>query len=959
MTAATMQPTTPAVPPRPPRASDKNAMASMPAVPPRPINKRLDRSVSPNPSRFAPSPLHEGIINKSPNKNRHFGPARPADEIPDPMERPSSVSLPMVGEEGMEYSQFAADQSDKETSGSGSRANSPEQTRLVGQELKLHAPKPSLPAMSAKHQVMAVTRTDSDRAASFGIGRPRSGQGEQPAMGGHHKRPSTTFSVASDSGHQTDEEHGIHEIGQRVPMNPNVGDVQAPSPAPGAQRPHHNRKHSGRGLPPGSYGLHGHGVTPMDKLEKAYYQKHPELVEKEHHVPIHERSEHAMSSADLNRLVRDTASRASLRGEPCYVALIFVAYLLSIGSDAYGTPTDEVAFKASDHYVTRSSSRPASAGPLSPAGTPSFRAEILGPDGEETIHVDDPKHPEYRSYGDEEPAQDDEDHEYNAPILASDEVAKNSSPYVQQPAVHPPPERRGSTFEMDEDIGRSRPSSRPASLYNNHSQDFGSSMLEDVEEYEPLFDEEEEQKRKAEQKRQKAEELRARHHFPSKDIWEDAPSSVHYTATVSSPQLSEDSRRKSEDDSRPMTPAQAFAQHQEQLAEKESRGRDIHQKEKYAPKGVTEEKPTWAGHQSHLQVERPRNNRRFPSRDIWEDVPESQLHVTTITPKEETEKPDVPTRPVKKHSDPLDRPVVPSRPKPKSSSVDDVKAPSPVDRPKPQIPTRPAKKASDPSQDLDAPKSKPAVPSRPVGSKIAAMQAGFMSDLNKRLQIGPREPKKEESPEREAAEEKEKVPLSDARRGRARGPQRRAPAKAAPATTSSATPVPPAAVLSFTTTLTNWSIHPDDDSSMVELGKDNSEAPAAVEPTEPTVADDAVELVDERKASSPETEDKTEHPSPETEGEALEKHEEAQKAGALEEHSELIEDTAAVVAEPKPSEDDAPESQSAEPAKSDEPSKVEETLVHNMAGEGVLEATTEKNDDGEDETVKVEDTVKS
>jgi hypothetical protein len=52
-----------------------------------------------------------------------------------------------------------------------------------------------------------------------------------------------------------------------------------------------------------------------------------------------------------------------------------------------------------------------------------------------------------------------------------------------------------------------------------------------------------------------------------------------------------------------------------------------------------------------------------------------------------------------------------------------------------------------------------------------------MSDLNKKLGLGPQAPKKDE-PEPETAEEK--APLTDARKGRARGPQRRRAAGTSP-----------------------------------------------------------------------------------------------------------------------------------------------------------------------------------
>src|SRR5690606_16439837 len=101
-------------------------------------------------------------------------------------------------------------------------ASSAEQTRTVAHDLKLHAPKPSLPADSAKQRVMAVTRTDSAKAASYGIGRP-SLEGRTASFDGVKKRSSASFSATSDQGLPIDDEAGIPEIGQRVPMNPDLG----------------------------------------------------------------------------------------------------------------------------------------------------------------------------------------------------------------------------------------------------------------------------------------------------------------------------------------------------------------------------------------------------------------------------------------------------------------------------------------------------------------------------------------------------------------------------------------------------------------------------------------------------------------------------------------------------------------------------------------------------------------
>jgi hypothetical protein len=71
-------------------------------------------------------------------------------------------------------------------------------------------------------------------------------------------------------------------------------------------------------------------------------------------------------------------------------------------------------------------------------------------------------------------------------------------------------------------------------------------------------------------------------------------------------------------------------------------------------------------------------------------------------------------------------------------------------------------------------KPKPAIPPRTagVGGKIAALKAGFLSDLDQRLKLGPQAPKKEEKPSEEE-EDREKEVLSDVRKSRARGPKGR------------------------------------------------------------------------------------------------------------------------------------------------------------------------------------------
>jgi len=284
-------------------------------VPPRPSHRKVERSLSP--SRFAPSPLNESPLRaKSPRASR-FG-ANGHGHNGESIDRSKSVELPsVVGQEGMEYASLA-----EEVNSSSEQSTSPAHTRTIGEDVKLHAPKPSLPAVSAKQRVMTVTRTDSDRAASFGIGRPSSNDDSTTALPSNRslkKKASTTSQLSNTESH-IDDEQGIPEIGIQVPMYPNAGDVQAPSPAPTSEASktrHHARKTSSRGnLPPGSYGLHGHGVAPQDKLEKAYYDKHPDLLKKEITSHHHDRpNDFSMSREDLNKIVRETASRGSGLGK--------------------------------------------------------------------------------------------------------------------------------------------------------------------------------------------------------------------------------------------------------------------------------------------------------------------------------------------------------------------------------------------------------------------------------------------------------------------------------------------------------------------------------------------------------------------------------------------------------------------------------------------------------------------
>ena len=545
---------------------------------------------------------------------------------------------------------------------------------------------------------------------------------------------------------------------------------------------------------------------------------------------------------------------------------------------------------------------------------------------DDEIHVDAPAHriSKYTGNGYDPPTEDlgplggNTDAEggwiqetgYGVPILASDEVAKEPGSEYLQPAVSPAQERRGSAHYAGYDsdapsthpsgyrnhsrptsASNSRPSSRPASIHGSLpglsrfvSLDEREEMhtpLEDVDEYEPLFPEDEckgSGLSTMADKKKRHENLKRR--FPSQDIWEDTPNSLQLQATVDTPEPIEE-HEPSALFEHPATEAKR----QGKIDEGEKAGRD-----------QLLAKPNWKPHLRN-EMNKPELKRRFPSQDIWEDSPDSAHLETTVeepqieevrgygAPSDELANTgeqaksseyldtsvdseragaDGPlTEGIKSHQTSIPQeslppensgkslesgsqvtPIVPARPSRRShhqappptltsnlsevsteSSPTDSKQASPSEtrkapivpgRPKPQIPARPQRSIPRDAADLTPlskqtsasstgsggskgevqsltapppPKPKPMIPSRPLGGKIASLKAGFLSDLDKRLQLGPQAPKASEKaaviePERKE-EEEEKAPLVDARKGRAKGPQRRKPA-AATATPSAA-----------------------------------------------------------------------------------------------------------------------------------------------------------------------------
>jgi Altered inheritance of mitochondria protein 21 len=350
--ASTIIMSVPSIPPRPARSQQQQAPSlgdNTPQIPPRPA-RRMDRSASPSRhiDSFAPSPLNDGFgITPMSSHGAFYGTNKNESSstlgVPN---RPPSVNLPSVGNEGDEYANMVEQMSTPPVSAGGLRGQA-ENVGLVGSDVKLHAPKPTLPASTAKAKTAIVTNTDSNSAAAAGIGRPASRDDYNPQSRGLKERSSFTSHNSSTSNVSArpasmqfdDDEQGIPEIGMRVPMYPNAGDVQAPSPSPHQSIPgpgvgfhassgsggrHHGRTPSGREFkgPPGSYGLHGHSSSAVHagRFEKAWYDKHPEALEREEkgeYAPgaTGTRTEWALSSEDLNRAVRETAVRGSGFGE--------------------------------------------------------------------------------------------------------------------------------------------------------------------------------------------------------------------------------------------------------------------------------------------------------------------------------------------------------------------------------------------------------------------------------------------------------------------------------------------------------------------------------------------------------------------------------------------------------------------------------------------------------------------
>lgn len=597
---------------------------------------------------------------------------------------------------------------------------------------------------------------------------------------------------------------------------------------------HHGRTKSGREIftgPPGSYGLHGHGKISQDAFEQKWYEKHPDDLKREKageygpHIQENRKDYH-WASGNLDQLVHTPSGVG------------FGKYNIDAGRrnqrlterkgtsrEAVSTPDEQIGYLASEQYASRytsprpqSSGRPASIksgvhvdSPLRQETDSQNQGQFDGDGG--IIHIDPPAHRRSKVHGGgaEAPTEDlgpqggntqEEggwitERGYGAPILASDEVKKHPDAEWRQPAISPEMERRGDEYTVNEDgtpayITKVRTHSRSSSRDNariqrtvpspSHFNERGGTPLESFKEYEPLFPEDEEDGKKPKTQVEKLKRPSvARHHFPSQDVWEDTPESFHLQTTVETPEVPDEPESVTID-----APAsKAFEKPEEEEARKENITKEDQQS--FLPEHTRRfaaENKLLGKVRGDDGPQRP-GVQRFPSQDVWEDAPDyGRLETTVSTPQTEDTNEYADDSPV------VDKPIVPARPNisarpQKQESPVDKKAPSIPDRPKPQIPARPKPATTARGEDAGAEaqaaaehdsvqaKAKPPVPARPGGSKIAALQAGFLKDLNSKLGLGPQAPKKEPEPEQEA---EPAAPLQDARKGRAKGPQRRKPA---------------------------------------------------------------------------------------------------------------------------------------------------------------------------------------
>ena len=361
-----------------------------------------------------------------------------------------------------------------------------------------------------------------------------------------------------------------------------------------------------------------------------------------------------------------------------------------------------------------------------------------------------------------------EDTGYGVPILASDEVAKTPGLEFMQPAVSPAQERTGSGYypgldshgEHQSSLGsgsrpgsavNSRPSSRPGSIYSapnlsrfsTHDDDRDNmhTPLEDVDEYEPLFPDEDGNKvRKPITPAQRMKMRESLKRFPSQDIWEDTPNSLQLQATV---ETAEAEQQKT-------FPAATAGTSTFETAEQEAaRKSEIPESEK--AKGIPrEERLAMSNFQPHIQDEmrRPLSSKRFPSRDIWEDSPDS-ANITTTVGEEPKSPPDAGLEAgavVHTSGSPADGVLAGSQPRDNALA-----GTTAIYMDKPNIPARPSRSKPSPTSgdgSADRAVTSPPIPARPPKRLHQVPPADAQVPVPPSKQTSPTDSRKPEIPER-------------------------------------------------------------------------------------------------------------------------------------------------------------------------------------------------------------------
>lgn len=421
-------------------------------------------------------------------------------------------------------------------------------------------------------------------------------------------------------------------------MYPNAGDVQAPTPNH-SRHPSAVPAHSKKGPRSASpyvgkkedYGEYGSSLHPLERRSGHY----------------------SLSSDDLNQIVAQTASPTigNFAGVPeeemGYLAT--EEYAKAMGT---ATPREELteAELTKLHKVTSGESTQAREGSQSPELTihveprahqrsgshPYGRHNLLGKfnHSQSSLASEIRDIPEGEEYSQKSGELRDE-HYRGTPILASDEVTKRggtSTPH-HQAAVSPPLAPR-RTASRPASRAPSRPPSRgavresPAAVEPQPVPDaqVPYTTLEGVREHEPLFPDEDEVKDSQTALREGVEKAfagrtsRSSKKFPSNDIWEDAPPSSHLSATVASPPPG-------------LSPlgldaivAQVIPGEEPQDEESDRLGVPNRHKKTHS-----DEDPNKTTRPS-LPTKTTSGKQRFPSRDIWEEAPDSAQLTATVSP---------------------------------------------------------------------------------------------------------------------------------------------------------------------------------------------------------------------------------------------------------------------------------------------------------------------------------------